>query len=106
MRFCDDEYQRTLVVPESMKLDHSLPSKNSKGKTLLFIKLNPCALSTDAPKLQTEFAVLELGSNPFEHLELLANEVFLPVLSNPQNQAKWGEVPTREILDKYVIESM
>ena len=33
------------------------------------------------------------GPSPFEHLELLANEIFLPVLSNPQNQAKWGEVP-------------
>ena len=41
------------------------------------------------------------GSSPFEHLELLANEVFLPILSNPQNQAKWGEVPTREIMDKF-----
>ncbi len=29
------------------------------------------------------------------------NEVFLPVLSNPQNQAKWGEVPTREIMDRF-----
>ena len=46
--------------------------------------------------------VTELGGpSPFEHLELLANEVFLPVLSNPQNQAKWGEVPTREIMDRF-----
>ncbi len=51
--------------------------------------------------MQTQVAVLELGPNPFEHLELLANEVFLPVLSNPQNQAKWGEVPTREIMDRF-----
>jgi dynein heavy chain len=41
------------------------------------------------------------GPSPFEHLELLAKSVFLPVLSNPQNQAKWGEVPTREIMDKF-----
>lgn len=41
------------------------------------------------------------GSTPFEHLELLANEVFLPILSNPQNQNKWGEVPTREIMDRF-----
>ena len=45
---------------------------------------------------------MELGGpNPFEHLELLANEIFLPVLSNPQNQSKWGEVPTREIMDRF-----
>jgi dynein heavy chain len=49
-----------------------------------------------------QIVVTELGGpSPFEHLELLANEIFLPVLSNPQNQAKWGEVPTREIMDRF-----
>lgn len=36
-----------------------------------------------------------------EHVELLAQEVFLPVLSDGPNQARWGEVPTREIMDKF-----
>jgi dynein heavy chain len=82
-----------------MKIDTVLPSKNTKGKMLLFLKLQNCTLTME--NIQREIAVLELGSNPFEHLELLANEVFLPVLSNPQNQAKWGEVPTREIMDRF-----
>ena len=59
------------------------------------VTLTPELMSTGL--VQTEIG----GSSPFEHLELLANEVFLPVLSNPQNQAKWGEVPTREIMDKF-----
>ena len=47
--------------------------------------------------------VMELqGGQPFEHLELVASEVFLPVLSNPGNQLKWGEVATREIMDRFV----
>jgi len=41
------------------------------------------------------------GPSAFEHLELLANEIFLPVLSNQQNQAKWGETATREIMDRF-----
>jgi dynein heavy chain len=82
-----------------MKVDHVIPSKLSKGKVLLFVKLQPCTLSAD--NIASNITVLELGPNPFEHLELLANEVFLPVLSNPQNQAKWGEVPTREIMDRF-----
>lgn len=41
------------------------------------------------------------GSSPFEFLELLSNEVFLPILSSPENQAEWGEVPTREIYDRF-----
>ena len=96
--FCDDENKRCLVVPENMKLDFTIPSK-AKGKVLVFIKLQPSVLTMD--NIHSTITVLELGSNPFEHLELLANEVFLPVLSNPQNQAKWGEVPTREIMDRF-----
>ena len=99
MQFCDDDSKRCLVVPENMKIDHVVPSKLSKGKVLLFVKLQSCALTLDS--MAAKITVLELGSNPFEHLELLANEVFLPVLSNPQNQAKWGEVPTREIMDRF-----
>ena len=82
-----------------MKLDTVIPSKLNKGKVLLFVKLQPVNLT--AENISKEVAVLELGANPFEHLELMANEVFLPVLSNPENQAKWGEVPTREILDRF-----
>jgi dynein heavy chain len=98
-KFCDDDQTRCLVVPESMKIDTVIPSKITKGKVLLFVKLKSCTISME--NMQTQVAVLELGPNPFEHLELLANEVFLPVLSNPQNQAKWGEVPTREIMDRF-----
>ena len=42
----------------------------------------------------------EIGATTaFEHLEMIANEIFLPVLANINNQAKWGEVATREIMD-------
>jgi len=43
--FCDYEHNRCLVVPESMKMDKVIPSKLSKGKILLFIKLNSCVLN-------------------------------------------------------------
>jgi dynein heavy chain len=98
-QFLDDSNQRCLVVPESIKLEHTISSKFGKNKVLLFVKLQPCALTMS--NIHSQVTVLELGPNPFEHLELLANEVFLPVLSNPQNQAKWGEVPTREIMDRF-----
>jgi hypothetical protein len=47
VRFCDDEHNRCLVVPDTMKLDTVIPSKLSKGKVLLFVKLSPCVLSRD-----------------------------------------------------------
>jgi|TARA_B110000977_G_scaffold91364_1_gene121243 dynein heavy chain len=36
---------------------------------------------------------------PLEHLSILANEVFLPMLSNPLNQVGWPEVITKEVID-------
>lgn len=85
-----------------MKLDKVIPSKASKGnaKILLFIKLRACTLSMS--NIQSDMVISEVGgSSPFEHLELLANEVFLPILSNPNNQNKWGEMPTRELMDRF-----
>ena len=38
---------------------------------------------------------------PLEHLEKLAQEVYLPILSNPLNQEGWGEVASKEIMDRF-----
>lgn len=46
-QFCDSENRGCLVVPETMKIDFVLPSKLAKGKVLLFIKLKPCALTSE-----------------------------------------------------------
>lgn len=45
--FCELDENRCLVVPDSMKLDKVIPSKLSKGKVLLFVKLRPCTLKMD-----------------------------------------------------------
>lgn len=98
IQFCEDEHHRCLVIPESLKLDSIIPSKLSpKLKILVMIKLQQVVLKAD--NIQSNVITMELsGPSPFEHLELIANEVFLPILSNPLNQTKWGEVPTREIM--------
>lgn len=77
-----------------------MPKKVPKGKTLVFMKVLRGAVTAEG--IAREVMVMEMGGNtPFEHLELLAHEVFLPILSNAQNQARWGEVPTREIMDRF-----
>jgi hypothetical protein len=47
LQFCDVESNRCLVVPESLKFDTVIPSKLSKGKVLMFIKLRTCVLKMD-----------------------------------------------------------
>jgi dynein heavy chain, axonemal len=103
LEFLDgDDLQRPfLFCPDTIRLDTVMPKKMPKGKSLVFIKVNEGARTT-ADDIGKEVLAMELGgSTPFEHLELMAHEVFLPVLSNASNQARWGEVPTREIMDKF-----
>ena len=101
--FCDEDTAMCLVMAPNCKLEPGFPAKlANKGKSLAFLKVAPVVLNKE--KFDPSVLVMtELqGSAPVEHLELLASECFLPVLSNPLNQRKWGEVATREILDKFV----
>ncbi|CAN0161161.1 unnamed protein product [Scytosiphon promiscuus] len=98
--FLNVEERAFIFCPESLRCETVMPKKVPKGKTLVFMKVLRGAVTADA--IAREVMVMEMGGNtPFEHLELLAHEVFLPILSNAQNQAKWGEVPTREIMDRF-----
>lgn len=98
--FLSLEERTFLFCPESLKCETVMPRKVPKGKTVIFMKVLRGTVTSEG--IAREVMVMELGGNtPFEHLELLAHEVFLPILSNAQNQSKWGEVPTREIMDRF-----
>ena len=98
--FLNVEDRAFIFCPESLRCETVMPKKVPKGKTLVFMKVLRGAVTAEG--IAREVMVMEMGGNtPFEHLELLAHEVFLPILSNAQNQARWGEVPTREIMDRF-----
>jgi dynein heavy chain, axonemal len=78
---------------------HGLPKKVPRGvaKVLYFLKTKAVALGPDPA---ADLLVNEMGPEPLEHLEKLLSEVFLPLLSNPANQDGWGEVASKEIVDR------
>ena len=57
---------------------------------MCFLKLNPVALVPG--NINTEVIYGDFGDVPLEHLSVLAQEVFLPMLCNPRNQVGWPEV--------------
>jgi dynein heavy chain len=65
---------------------------------VLFLKTEPEKLSLAS--LKTNVLQNDLSGMPLEHLEKVISEVYLPLLSNPANQEGWGEVASKEILDK------
>ena len=98
--FFKQEEKCFLVIGENLKCEHSMPQKMWKGKSLVFMKNGPCVVSAKA--YRKELISVEIaGPSAFEQLELISSEIFLPILSNPANQAKWGEVATREIMDRF-----
>jgi len=47
-----------------------------------------------------DIVVSDMTPEPLEHLEKLLAEVYIPLLSNPSNQEGWGEVASKEIMDR------
>ena len=73
------------------------PPEKFKKKSLCFLKLTECELSPENVDQKVIYG--DFGDVPLEHLSILANEVFLPMLTNPANQVGWPEVITKEVID-------
>ena len=73
-----------LASPQSLA-----PPEESK-KTLCFLKLNETELNPE--NVDQEVIYGDFGNVPLEHLSVLAETVFLPMLTNPKNQVGWPEV--------------
>ncbi|KDO31249.1 hypothetical protein SPRG_03866 [Saprolegnia parasitica CBS 223.65] len=82
-------------VIASTKMPATLP----RGKTIAFAKMHKCVLSSK--NILTDVLVSEMGTSTIEHLEKLVSEVYLPLFSNPSNQEGWGEVASKEVVDKF-----
>ena len=117
-QFYSDPDVRCIVIPETLKVAEAIPAKLPKGKGLALIKLvdrlemvkeeeeenDTATITTTATARMMASSVLSIelgGSNPFEHLELLSSAIILPILSNPANQRKWGEMTSQEVTNSF-----
>jgi dynein heavy chain len=73
------------------------PPEKFKKKTLCFLKLNAVPIAPG--NVNQEVIYGDFGDVPLEHLSVLAQEVFLPMLCNPRNQVGWPEVITKEVVE-------
>eukprot|EP00227_Mantoniella_beaufortii_P011774 CAMPEP_0197579874 /NCGR_PEP_ID=MMETSP1326-20131121/3768_1 /TAXON_ID=1155430 /ORGANISM="Genus nov. species nov., Strain RCC2288" /LENGTH=4505 /DNA_ID=CAMNT_0043143449 /DNA_START=243 /DNA_END=13760 /DNA_ORIENTATION=+ len=95
--FNDEECQRVLVYAAPDLTATVSPPEKFKKKTLCFLKLNQCAVTPG--NVNKEVIYGDFGDVPLEHLSVLAQEVFLPMLCNPRNQVGWPEVITKEVVE-------
>jgi len=95
-KFYSEKMIRCIFIPESLKITDGMPSKLPRVKCLVLLKTGDVINDENF----TDDAILSLelgGQTPFEHLELLSKSVLLPILNNPLNQLRWGDVNAREL---------
>jgi dynein heavy chain, axonemal len=64
-----------------------------------FLKTKPGPVATN-PAEEGNVVVGDMTAEPLEHLEKVLSEVYIPLLSNPVNQEGWGEVASKDIMDR------
>lgn len=84
---------------DNMIASIKMPGSLQRGKTICFTKFHKTVLT---PKnVATDVFVNEITNNCVEYLERMITEIYLPLFSNPANQEGWGEVASREVVDKF-----
>ena len=76
----------------------NLPDKlNGKNKGVYFLKPKAGTISD-----KSVHTVLygEMMQDPLKNLETVLQEVYVPLLANPRNHSGWGEVVSKEVMDK------
>ena len=73
------------------------PPAKLRKKTVFFVKhqAGPLPLENAADAM----LIGELGEAPLDQLNAIAQEIFVPILTNPRNQHGWPDVIAREVSD-------
>eukprot|EP00884_Botryococcus_braunii_P022565 jgi/Botrbrau1/8993/Bobra.0148s0096.1 len=94
----DSDTVRLFIYADGNELGAATkPPQKYKKKAVFFLKQSRVALT--AENLNSIVTHGDLGEAPLETLSLLSQEVLLPVLSNPANQAGWPEVIAKDVTD-------
>ena len=97
--FTDAPDERFLVLQENGPTVNvsNKPPKTVKGRMMYFLKTKSQAL----PGQGYERMVLvgDLTEDSLLHLNNVAQYVYMPLLSNPNNQRSWSEMVTKDVMD-------
>ncbi|TYZ65632.1 hypothetical protein PybrP1_006817 [[Pythium] brassicae (nom. inval.)] len=98
--FLESEDVLTLIFTgDNVVAAVKMPPSLARGKTVCFTKFHRTAITSK--NVLTDLFVNEMTNNSVEYLEKLISEIYLPLFSNPANQEGWGEVASKEVVDKF-----
>jgi dynein heavy chain len=87
-----------VVSGDSLAASHALPKRLPKGKAFYFMKTQPVVVTPDG--VRDQLVCGEMTAEPLVHLEKVLGDVYLPLLSNVQNQEGWGEIASKDVVDR------
>ncbi|MEW5311809.1 MAG: hypothetical protein WDW38_003494 [Sanguina aurantia] len=99
MQFLEDATVKLLLVymdGKELAAANKPPAKFRK-KTVYFLKIQEAKLDKDTIKKLVIHG--EIGENPLETLAVIAQDVFMPILTSPANQQGWPDVVAKEVTE-------
>ena len=97
--FVTDEDTRALMFSgDGLAVSHTLDAIKGKGRSLILLKKTGAELTGDG--IASQVQVMDLGGDPLTHMDTLLQQLYLPVLSNPEVHASWGDVITKQVLER------
>ena len=75
-----------------------MKSGTKAAKGMYFLKSRPAKITED--NIDATVACREIEKNILKHLECVLENVYVPLLANPKNHVGWGEVVSKEVMDK------
>jgi dynein heavy chain len=83
-----------MVSGDGLTITHTLDRLSGKGKAVVFIKYEAEALGKEP---WSTCMVSEVPAGVVDYIQLLLNEIYMPLLNNPHVQEGWGDVVSKEL---------
>ena len=94
-----DVQTRLMIYAENGRdyVASAAPPGKYKKKAMFFVKTEPCVLTPENIAEKLTFG--DVGEAPLETLSTIAENVYLPLLTSPNNQVGWPDVLSKEVSD-------
>ena len=70
-----------------------------KRKTVVALRINSEPLTQE--NIMKNIIFIEMSKNVLDHLYSHFKEIYLPIMHNPDNQAGWSDLVSKDLLEKF-----
>lgn len=75
------------------------PLSKYKKKGFIILRVGKEPLTEET--VRSDIIFVEMTNNLLEHMYMFCNEILGPVMQNPDNQAGWSDLVTKDLMDRF-----